>query len=215
VRASEPARPQDEPPPVVAPLASSALSSPATRPAAPAVSAPAAPKPAPLSRLIDAVVMAAGIAAVGLAVAVFAPLAFDLHPVAMADKTMEPAVREGALVIAEKVLVADLKVGDVVVYAPAQERGKVLTRRVATVDQGSGGPAGVKITTKADQLPNPDPYTIDGTQSVGRVVYSVPVAGRILSASGRREGFLVLGGVIVLQMLLRAAQRARREGAAA
>ena len=177
--------------------------------AAPGQAAKSAPPRSGMARLVDGVAVAAGLVALGLAAAVFAPLAFDLHPVAMADGAMAPAIPQGALVIAEKVPVTALRSGDVVVYAPAQEHGRVLIRRVAAVDGPSSAPRDLNVTTRGDALGAADPYTIDGTQSVGRMVFAIPLAGRVLSLAGQRQGFLMLGAVVVGQMLFRATRRAR------
>ena len=163
-----------------------------------------------LDRAISVIIVIAGMAALGMAAAVFVPLAFDLHPFAMTEPVMEPAVKAGALLVTAKVPVPDLKVGDIVVYAPVQERGRVYVRRVETVERTGDGASEVKITTRADRIADPDRYTIDGSQSIGRVVFQVPYVGRLLAFTGRREAFVVLGLVIVAQLVVRSTMRGRR-----
>jgi signal peptidase len=161
-------------------------------------------------QLANATVAIVGLIGLGMAVAVFAPLAFDLQPLAVADPWMAPAVPPGALVVAEKVPVSNLSVGEIVVYAPTQERGRIYTRRVEKIDKTGDKPTDVRITTKADLLEGPDAYTIDGTQRVGRVRFTIPLLGYVLSFAGRREGYIVLGAVIVGNLLLRSFLRSMR-----
>ena len=172
--------------------------------------APQAPRPRRLvDRITDWLVIGVGLIAIALATLVFVPLAIDLRPIPVSDSTMAPAVPFGALVFAERTQVQTLAVGDLVVYAPAQEQGRVYVRRVQALDKSGATSADYKMTPKADQLPGPDNYTIAGNQTVGKVRYVVPVAGWILGAAGQREGLLFFGALIVLLVVLRQVRRPR------
>ena len=171
---------------------------------------PQAPRPRRLvDRVTDWLVIGIGVVAIGLATLVFVPLAIDLRPIPVSDSTMAPAVPFGALVFAERTQVQTLAVGDLVVYAPAQEQGRVYVRRVQALDKSGATAADYKMTPKADQLPGPDNYTIAGNQTVGKVRYVVPVAGWILGAAGQREGLLFFGALILLLVVLRQVRRPR------
>jgi signal peptidase len=173
---------------------------------------PLAPPPRPrrlVDRVTDWLVIAVGVVAIGLATLVFVPLAIDLRPIPVSDSTMAPAVPFGALVFAERTQVQTLAVGDMVVYAPAQEQGRVYVRRVQALDKSGATSADYKMTPKADQLPGPDNYTIAGNQTVGKVRFVVPVAGWILGTAGQREGLLFFGALIVLLVVVRQVRRPR------
>ena len=165
------------------------------------------PKRRAIDRVTDIVVIGIGVVAVLLAALVFIPLAVDLRPIPVGDSTMAPGIPYGALVFAERAQVQSLEIGDLIVYAPAQEQGKVYVRRVATLDKTGATPADYKMTPKADQLPGPDNYTIAGNQTVGKVKFSVPVAGLILGAAGRREGLIFFGALILLLVVVRQMRR--------
>ena len=172
--------------------------------------APPAPRPRRLiDKITDWLVVGVGVVAIALATLVFVPLAVDLRPIPVSDSTMAPAVPFGSLVFAERTQVQSLAVGDLVVYAPSQEQGRVYVRRVQALDKTGTTAADYKMTPKADQLPGPDNYTIAGTQTVGKVRYVVPVAGWILGAAGQREGLLFFGALIVLLVVLRQVRRPR------
>jgi hypothetical protein len=171
---------------------------------------PPAPRPRRfVDRLTDWLVIGVGVIAIGLATLVFVPLAIDLRPIPVSDNTMAPAVPFGALVFAERTQVQTLAIGDLVVYAPSQEQGRVYVRRVQALDKTGATAADYRMTPKADQLPGPDNYTIAGTQTVGKVRYIVPVAGWVLGAAGQREGLLFFGALIVLLVVLRQVRRPR------
>jgi signal peptidase len=173
---------------------------------------PMAPAPRPrrlVDKITDWLVVGVGVVAIALATLVFVPLAVDLRPIPVSDSTMAPAVPFGSLVFAERTQVQSLAIGDLVVYAPSQEQGRVYVRRVQALDKTGATAADYKMTPKADQLPGPDNYTIAGTQTVGKVRYVVPVAGWILGAAGQREGLLFFGALIVLLVVLRQVRRPR------
>ncbi len=165
------------------------------------------PRRRAIDRATDVVVIGIGVIAVLLAALVFIPLAVDLRPIPVGDSTMAPAVPYGSLVFAERAQVQSLAIGDLIVYAPAQEQGKVYVRRVAILDKTGATAADYKMTPKADQLPGPDNYTIAGNQTVGKVRFSVPVAGLILGAAGRREGLIFFGALILLLVVVRQLRR--------
>lgn len=165
------------------------------------------PRRRAIDRATDVVVIGIGVIAVLLAALVFIPLAVDLRPIPVGDSTMAPAVPYGSLVFAERAQVQSLAIGDLIVYAPAQEQGKVYVRRVATLDKTGATAADYKMTPKADQLPGPDNYTIAGNQTVGKVRFSVPVVGLILGAAGRREGLIFFGALILLLVVVRQIRR--------
>ena len=174
--------------------------------------APVPPAPRPrrlIDKITDWLVVGVGIVAIALATLVFVPLAVDLRPIPVSDSTMAPAVPFGSLVFAERTQVQSLAIGDLVVYAPSQEQGRVYVRRVQALDKTGATAADYKMTPKADQLPGPDNYTIAGTQTVGKVRYVVPIAGWILGAAGQREGLLFFGALIVLLVVLRQVRRPR------
>ena len=100
--------------------------------------------------------------------------------------SMEPAVPQGALVVARPAIPAALAVGDVVTF---EHRGQVVTHRVARIDEY--GDARV-FTTKGDANESADPEPISFDDRVGLLVAQVPLLGYLvafLQAYGRIASF--------------------------
>lgn len=167
-----------------------------------------------LSRIVDVLIVALGILSLGFALVVLGLLAVDRRLVPMPDRSMEPAIPAGSMLIVERAPVGDVRPGEVIVFAPIQERGKIYVRRVIKVEHPQDGSGGIKITTQGDNLPDPDPFAIDGTQTVGRVTSVIPVVGGVLAFADSGEGFLVLGALILLAIVLRITRDGRQGGAA-
>lgn len=165
------------------------------------------PAAAPLSQALGVLVVGVAVFAVGLATVTLLPLAWDWHPFTMPDTSMEPAVPTGALVMTEAMAVFHLAEGDVIVFMPARERGKVYVRRVVSKEGDTPGSAVVR--TKGENLPDPDPFTLEGTVVVGRMVYAVPAVGGWLALAGSREGFFLVSGLVLVLLVRRMMTRPR------
>jgi signal peptidase I len=123
------------------------------------------------------VVATLALALFGLAAALFGPpLALQWHPFIVYTGSMEPAITRGSVVMVQPVTFDQLSTGDVITFAVPQNPGLPVTHRIVSVEHTPDG-AGWQVTTKGDANPAPDIWTVSDTQSVGRVVYSIPVAG--------------------------------------
>ncbi|MCX6020154.1 MAG: signal peptidase I [Chloroflexi bacterium] len=167
----------------------------------------------PLIRATQAAAtIVAGIAVITAAAALL-PIAWDWHPFTMPDNSMVPAIAPGALVMTEPTVVSNLSEGDMITFMPTQERGRVYIRRVA--NKTGDSPGNTVIRTKGDNLPSPDPLSLDGTQVVGKVVYTLPYLGDVLAWAGSRQGFMVFGGLIAALLIGRVMYRSRTVAPAA
>lgn len=101
----------------------------------------------------------------------------------------------GSIVFAEEVPVADLRVGDVITYAPPPGSAptELVTHRIAAIGTDKGGER--LFRTKGDANKTVDPWTFtlaDSTQA--RVSFGVPYAGKaIIALSDPQNRQIVIG----------------------
>ena len=122
--------------------------------------------------------------------------AVGYKPVAVYSGSMEPTIRVGALALDRAIPSKDVRVGDVITFSDPYVKGRLVTHRVIDILQT---PRGLAYRTKGDANPGRDPWTIRLTSQVGRVSFSLPVAGYVLFYAHTRE---VRGGLIFLAALL-------------
>lgn len=116
-----------------------------------------------------------------LVLALVLPPAFGLSHYTVTDDAMSGSMGRGAVVFAQALPVADLEVGDVVIY-PHPKTGVSITRRIAAIDAG--------VTwTRSDRTGALDPWTLTLDQATqARAVAAVPYVGYVYDAlaSGAR-----------------------------
>ena len=132
-------------------------------------------RPRGRSRLVDALCVFVILASLALLVPSF--LGLQRHVVR--DNAMDGTYGQGALLYSETVPAADLRVGDVITFAPpaGSDLTTDVTRRIVAID-GAGSDAGVR--TGGDAAGDPDPWTLRLTGDQQRVRYAVPAAGYLM-----------------------------------
>jgi signal peptidase len=130
-----------------------------------------------------AVVLVSG-AAVAFAVAYVGLTALGYKPVAVYSGSMEPKIRVGGLALDRAIAAKDVRIGDVITFSDPYVKGRLVTHRVIDILQT---PHGLAYRTKGDANPGRDPWTIRLAGQVGRVSFSVPIAGYILFYAHTRE----------------------------
>lgn len=131
--------------------------------------------------------------------------------------SMEPSIGVGALAVVADVDPAQVVAGDVITYA-GYESTRLTTHRVLAVRDLDSG---LHFSTQGDANEDPDPNLAPGVGLVGRVVTSVPHAGRVLTYLLQRWVLLALVALTALPTLvtevraLAAQFRGRRRRAAA
>lgn len=134
--------------------------------------------------------------AVALAVAYAALLAAGYKPVAVYSGSMDPTIPVGGLAVDRPIPAEDVRVGDVITFTDPYVNGRLVTHRVIDIIETRKGLA---YRTKGDANSARDPWTIRLDGQVGRVSFSVPVAGYIFFYAHTRE---VRGALICLAALL-------------
>jgi signal peptidase I len=141
--------------------------------------------------------------AVAFAVAYAALLVGGYKPVAVYSGSMRPTIPVGGLAVDRPVPASDVRVGDVITFNDPYVKGRLVTHRVAEIVHT---PNGLAYRTKGDANPARDPWAIRLTGEVGRVSFSVPVAGYILFYAHTREVrtvLILLAGALLLLNVLR------------
>jgi len=142
-------------------------------------------------------------ATVAFAVAYVALTVSGYKPVAVYSGSMEPRIPVGGLALDRAIPSKDVRVGDVITFSDPYVKGRLVTHRVIDILET---PHGLAYRTKGDANPGRDPWTIRLAGQVGRVSFTVPVAGYILFYAHTREvrGLLIcLAGLSLLVGMLR------------
>lgn len=134
-------------------------------------------------------------ATVTFAVAYAALTVVGYKPVAVYSGSMQPSIPVGGLAVDRSIAGRDVRVGDVITFSDPYVQGRLVTHRVIDILQT---PHGIAYRTKGDANPGRDPWTIRLPGQVGRVSFSVPVAGYVLFYAHTRE---VRGALICLVAL--------------
>lgn len=118
-------------------------------------------------------------------------------PVAVYSGSMEPTIHVGGLALDRAIPSKNVRVGDVITFSDPYVKGRLVTHRVIHILET---PHGLAYRTKGDANPGRDPWTIRLNGQVGRVSFSVPVAGYILYYAHTREvrGFLICAAALSL-----------------
>jgi signal peptidase len=133
---------------------------------------------------------------VAFAVAYAALSVAGYKPVAVYSGSMEPTIPVGGLALDRAIPASDVAIGDVITFSDPYVKGRLVTHRVVDILQT---PRGLAYRTKGDANPGRDPWTIRLAGQVGRVSFSVPVAGYVLFYSHTRE---VRGALICVVALM-------------
>jgi signal peptidase I len=141
--------------------------------------------------------------AVAFAVFYAALIAGGYRPVAVYSGSMTPTIAVGGLAVDRTIPAKDVRVGDVITFNDPYLRGRMVTHRVVAVIPTAHGLA---YRTKGDANSARDPWTIRLRGQVGRVAFSVPVAGYVLVYAHTREVrsvLICLASILLLFGLLR------------
>lgn len=148
-------------------------------------------------------------AAVAFAAVYVALTVLGYKPVAVYSGSMEPTIHVGGLALDRAIPSTRVRVGDVITFSDPYVKGRLVTHRVIDILQT---PHGLAYRTKGDANSGRDPWTIRLAGQVGRVSFSVPVAGYILYYAHTREIRSLLICLAALSLLVGVLRRIwRRE----
>jgi signal peptidase I len=155
------------------------------------------PRPARARRRLGNALLAAVLGLSALAAAAVISGHYQVRPVL--SGSMEPLLPVGGVVVTERVPIASLRVGDVVVFHRPDRPAELVVHRIVALTPGVAGPI---ARTKGDANGMPDPWqvTLRGTNAY-RASFSVPVVGYLavwVHGPAGRQTFLVLGLLLLV-----------------
>ena len=163
----------------------------------------------------SAAVSVAAVAATLLAALMFVPGLIGLDRYVITGGSMSGTFERGALVVEQRVPVADLREGDVITYLPPAESGlgDLVTHRIVSVEPAADGALTV-FRTKGDANADVDPWTFTLADAVQpKVVGWIPAVGWIFIALSQPPMRMLAIGVpaaIIALLSLRDLIRATR-----
>jgi signal peptidase I len=147
--------------------------------------------------------------AIGIALALALPLAFDARPLVVLSGSMEPALRTGDVSVVSSIAPLDARPGDIVTFRDPDNAERLITHRVRAMHVHGDA---VVFRTRGDANNVSERWRVPASGEIGRVVYSIPKLGWVL-AYARTKGLfvLMLGGALALLLVVELASIWRPE----
>ena len=161
---------------------------------------PAMPAVRVLRGLLRFLAMTVAGFAIGIALALAAPLAFDARPLVVLSGSMEPALRTGDVSVVRSIAPLDARPGDIVTFRDPDNAERLITHRVRAMRvQGDA----VVFRTRGDANNVSESWRVPASGEIGRVIYRIPKLGWAL-AYARSKGLfvLLLGSALALLVVL-------------
>lgn len=128
------------------------------------------------------------------------PRVFGYEVYTVISGSMEPAIPVDSLVYVQPGAPEDAQVDDVIAFYSSTDTGAIITHRVVKNDIVTG-----QIHTKGDANAKEDMYPVAYEYYMGKVVYSVPVLGRVLAFFvtlwGKIAAGCLIGTAVLLQII--------------
>jgi signal peptidase I len=151
-------------------------------------------------------------AALVLAMAMLIPAALGYDRYVITGGSMAGTYDRGSVIFAEEVPTAELRVGDVITYAPPPDghTDGLLTHRIVSIRKHGRGPP--VLRTRGDANPSADPWRFRPQGPVqARAAFHVPYLGYALAALSIREVRMLVIGLPALLIALALLARLWRE----
>jgi signal peptidase I len=157
------------------------------------------------SRRLKEIILTTGALAGALCfVAGIASYSFGVTPLIVESGSMAPAITTGSLAIAREVPAGDLRVGDIVRIKTAPKVS--VTHRIVKITHRPGS-ATLRLKGDGNKVPDAQIYTVD---HVGRVLFSIPFAGRVVAVLSGPLALFLLGGYVAFVVMILIDERRER-----
>ena len=150
------------------------------------------------------------VALVAVCLPLTVPRFFGYHIYSVISGSMEPAIPTGSLVYIKSMEPEDMQEDDVIAFYGARDQASIITHRVVENRVVMG-----EFITKGDANQTEDMNPVPYENYIGKVVRSVPEAGKVAELFTSRRGKAAAGGVILaavfLQVLAALLERKRHD----
>lgn len=137
------------------------------------------------------------------------PTFLGYAPMIVLSPSMDPAIKEGDLVIVKSVDASEIKKGDVITFFdPDSRQGSVLTHRVEEVNISETGE--ISFTTKGDANGWTDLSPAPADSLIGVYRFRVPGAGKVAMFLQTTPGYIVSVGLPLILLIAYELIRRRR-----
>jgi signal peptidase len=125
----------------------------------------------------------ATVVCLALAAILLIPAALGFQRYVIVSGSMTGTYDRGSIVYDKEVSVADLKVGNVITYAPPSGASpeKLVTHRIVWIGQNKNGEEAFRTKGDANEVADPWTFTLDKPDQA-EVAFSVPYVGYLLAA---------------------------------
>jgi signal peptidase len=112
---------------------------------------------------------------------------FDWRVDSLCSGSMEPQLKEGALVITRPVEPETIAVGDIITFLPTTSGDDPITHRVTHIETNSL----LHFTTRGDANNGNDPSAVSAQDVLGKVCFHIPYLGYVTEFLKTPWGFVV------------------------
>lgn len=138
--------------------------------------------------------------AIGIALALALPLAFDARPLVVLSGSMEPALASGDVSVVRSIAPLDARPGEIVTFRDRDNAERLITHRVRAMHvQGDA----VVFRTRGDANNVSETWRVQADGEIGRLMYRIPKLGWVLDFARSKGLFvLLLGGALALLLVV-------------
>jgi|YelNatPaOPRAMG01_1025707.scaffolds.fasta_scaffold61149_3 signal peptidase len=122
-------------------------------------------------------------------------LSTDMPLVAVASGSMKPTLQVGDLIVVQGAPASKIKVGDIIVFNPPNEKTLII-HRVTAIETLANGTTTFK--TKGDANPTEDPWTITQQNIHGKALYRIPYVGYMALSPATPIAIIITIIIIIL-----------------
>lgn len=119
------------------------------------------------------------------------------HRIYIVDSgSMSPTINVDSMILVKELKPTEIKVGDVITYYGHNKESRV-THRVTGIENN-----GESFITQGDANGIADPMPLEGDKIIGKMVFKVPVIGKILRFLNTQLGMGILITLVILWMVV-------------